>query len=135
MSTLARVAARSLVLAVFFGVMALVVSQSSASPARARAQARVDQLRAEIERVQQENLILEERLRYRQSASFVYAAAKRELGLIERGEIRLDLDGPLPLDPPPRQPSPEAGQARDTVPGLLEFGYIRAWRDALFGGH
>ena len=63
---------------------------------------------------------------------FVLATAKRELMLVEPGEINLELDGVLPVDSPsPSLPDPVAVEARH-VPGLLDFGYIRAWRDALF---
>lgn len=134
MSGLARSLARAFVLAFFFGVMALVVSQTSASLARAQGELRASQLAAEIERVRQDNLALAESLEYRRSASFVYAAAKRELSLIEPGEIRLDLDGPLPPDSPSATPSPAPPAVRPPVPEMLDFGYIRAWRSALFGG-
>ena len=112
--------------------MFLVISQSVASPARSRAEARIATLEAQIEEARGRNAALAERLEYRRSSGFVMATAKRELMLVEPGEISLEINGVLPVDlPSPGAPDLAAAEPRG-VPGLLDFGYIRAWRDALF---
>ena len=129
---MAVVAARFAVVLLFCGVMFLVISQSVASPARFRAEARIASLEAQIEEARGRNAVLAERLEYRRSSGFVMATAKRELMLAEPGEIGLEIDGALPVDPPSQgAPAPETVEAQG-APGLLDFGYIRAWKDALF---
>ncbi len=132
MTSLAVVAGRLAVVVLFCGVMFLVISQSVASPTRSRAEARIASLEAQIEAARGRNAALAERLEYRRSSGFVMATAKRELMLVEPGEIGLEIDGVLPVDlPSPGAPEQVAVETRD-APGLLDFGYIRAWRDALF---
>ncbi len=132
MTPLAVVAARFAVVLVFCGVMFLVISQSVASPARSRAEGRIAALEAQIEEARGRNAALAERLEYRRSSGFVMATAKRELMLVEPGEIGLEIDGALVVDAAsPAAPEIAAVEPRG-APGLLDFGYIRAWRDALF---
>jgi cell division protein FtsB len=132
LTSVAIVAARFAVVLIFCGVMFLVISQSAASPAKSRAEAQITALETQIDAARKRNAVLAERLEYRKSGGFVLATAKRELMLVEPGEINLELDGVLPVDSPsPSLPDPVAVEARH-VPGLLDFGYIRAWRDALF---
>jgi cell division protein FtsB len=126
------IAARLAVVLIFCGVMFLVISQSAASPAKSRAEAQIAALEIQIDAARKRNAVLAERLEYRKSGGFALATAKRELMLVEPGEISLELDGVLPVDLPSSSiPAPVADQGRP-VPGLLDFGYIRAWRDALF---
>ena len=133
MTPLAVVAARFAVVLLFCGVMFLVISQSVASPARSRAEARIAALEAQIEEARGRNAVLAERLEYRRSSGFVMATAKRELMLVEAGEIGLEIDGVLPVDLPLSAAAADAAAVEPRgAPGLLDFGYIRAWRDALF---
>ena len=113
--------------------MALVISQSSASPARERAESRIKELQGQIELAHERNAALEEALKYRRSDAFVIAAAKRELSLVEPGDIRLDLEGPLPPEPVEVEPSHRPTEPLSAPPGFLDFGYIRAWVDVLTG--
>lgn len=133
MIAILTVAARLAVIAIFSGVMFLVVSQSAASPTKSRAEARIEALNAQIREARRQNAVLKERLEYRRSDGFILAAAKRDLMLIEPGDILLELDGPLPLDPSPSGPRTVEESAVRHVPGLLDIGYIRAWRNALLG--
>ena len=119
---------------VFLAVMFLVVTQSGASPAQARADARSAQLTSQIEAVRRENLVLEELVKFRESDNFVISTAKRELGLVEADDIALELRGQLerrPVTVARAVAAPEA--AVEQAPGLLDFGYIRAWIAQLAG--
>ena len=132
MTSAVIVTARFAVVVIFCGVMFLVISQTATSPARSRAETQIAALEVQIDAARKRNAVLAERLEYRKSLGFVLATAKRELMLVEPGDISLQLDGVLPVDSPSQSmPEPVAAQEL-RVPGLLDFGYIRAWRDALF---
>lgn len=60
------------------------------------------------------------------------ATAKRELMLAERGETGLEIDGVLPIDLPSESSPIPVYIEPPGPPGLLDFGYMRAWKDALF---
>ena len=132
MTPLAVVAARFAVVLLFCGVMFLVISQSVASPARSRAEARIASLEAQIKETRGRNAVLAERLEYRRSSGFVMGTAKRELMLAEPGEIGLEIDGVLPIDLPSESSPIPVYIEPPGPPGLLDFGYMRAWKDALF---
>ena len=112
--------------------MFLVISQSAASPARSRAEFRLAALTTQIDSTRKRNAVLSERLEYRKSSGFVLETAKRELMLARPGEISLKIDGVLPIDLPRASIPATAFVAKQQPPRLLDFGYIRAWRHALF---
>ena len=114
------------------GVMVLVISQSAASPARSRAESRMAALTTQIDSIRKRNAALSERLEYRKSRGFILETAKRELMLAQPGEISLKIDGALPIDLPRSSlPATSFVPERQSL-GLLDFGYLRAWRQALF---
>ena len=88
-----------MVLAIFVGVMALVITHSASSPSRHEAVKQIADLEAQIEAVRQDNEALRESLQYHRSLGFAEATAKRDLNLIEPDDIQLTIDGPLPADP------------------------------------
>jgi cell division protein FtsB len=118
---------------VFLAVMILVVTQSGASPAQARADARSAQLALQIETVRRENLVLEELVKFRESDNFVISIAKRELGLVEADDIALELRGQLERRPIAARAVAAPAAAVEEAPGLLDFGYIREWIAQLAG--
>jgi hypothetical protein len=118
---------------VFLAVMILVVTQSGASPAQARADARSAQLALQIEAVRRENLVLEELVKFRESDNFVISTAKRELGLVEADDIALELRGQLERRPVAARAVATPAAAIELAPGLLDFGYIREWIAQLAG--
>ena len=134
LSVLIRVGGRLTALLVFLAVMVLVVTQSGTSPARSQAYSRIDHLNAQIESVRRENVVLEELVTFRRSDNFVIGQAKRELGLIERDDIGLEIIGlkdgiANPFGPEVYAVSNYARKA----PEIFDFGYIRAWVEKLSG--
>ncbi len=128
MGVLFRFGGRLAALLIFLAVMVLVVTQSGSSPARARADARIAHLDAQIESVRRENLVMEELVKFRRSVNFVIATAKRELGLTDRDDIALEVrgvrDGVVDMA---NAPEAAAEKVSARAPGLLDFGYIRDW--------
>ena len=89
-------------------------------------------LTTQIDSIRKRNAALSERLEYRKSRGFILETAKRELMLAQPGEISLKIDGALPIDLPRSSlPATSFVPERQSL-GLLDFGYLRAWRQALF---
>ncbi len=118
---------------VFLAMMILVFTQSGASPAQARADARSTQLALQIEAVRRENLVLEELVKFRESDNFVISTSKRELGLVEADDIALELRGQLERRPVAARAVAAPAVTVEEAPGLLDFGYIREWIAQLAG--
>ena len=113
-------------------LVAVVVRETTNSPAYVAANERIDELNTQIERVERSNAELRERLAYAESLPALREVAKRDLGLVDPGDraiiIMDDLRGgplptPVPLEAPPPHPAPP-----------VRFGHLSAWLETFSGG-
>ena len=128
----ARLLGQILALIGVLALVAVVVRETTNSPAYVAAADRIDELQTQIEAVERGNTDLRERLAYAESISALRVIAKRELGLVDPGDraiiIMDDLAGgplatPEPVAPPPPvQPPP------------VRFGHLNAWLETFIGG-
>ena len=128
----ARLLGQILALVGVLVLVAVVVRETTNSPAYVAANERIEELNTQIERVQRSNAELRERLAYAESLPALREVAKRDLGLVDPGDraiiIMDDLSGgPLPtpvtLEPPPPDPPPP-----------VRIGHLGAWLEAFTGG-
>jgi len=127
----ARLLGQILALVGVLALVAVIMRETTNSPAFVAANERIDELNAQIERVERSNAELRERLDYAQSLPALREIAKRDLGLVDRGDraivIMDDLSGvplptPAPVEPlPPEQPPP------------VRFGHLSAWLEVFAG--
>lgn len=110
MTYLAHISVRVLAVVMFAAAIWLISAQIVSSPVIVGTELRIKQLRAEIAAVERQNQSLRDLIAYRQSDNYIVAAAKRELGLIEPGDIQIVLTG----FPPP--PAPAAASIGDLTP-------------------
>ena len=119
MTHLAHISVRVLAVVMFATAIWLISNQIVSSPVIVGTELRIGQLRAEIAAVERESQSLRDLIAYRQSDNYIVAAAKRELGLVEPGDIQIVLTGfppppapaaaaigDLPSEPSPPEPSP-----------------------------
>ncbi|MYD93258.1 MAG: hypothetical protein F4Y02_06115 [Chloroflexi bacterium] len=128
----ARLLGQILALVGVLVLVAVVVRETTNSPAYVAANERIGELNTQIERVERSNAELRERLAYAESLPALREVAKRDLGLVDPGDraiiIMDDLSGgPLPtpvtLEPPPPDPPPP-----------VRIGHLGAWLEAFTGG-
>ena len=128
----ARLLGQVLALVGVLVLVAVVVRETTNSPAYVAANERIEELNTQIDRVERSNVELRERLAYAESLPALREVAKRDLGLVDPGDraiiIMDDLSGgPLPtpvaLEPPPPPPPPP-----------LRFGHVGAWLETFAGG-
>ncbi len=128
----ARLLGQILALVGVLVLVAVVVRETTNSPAYVAANERIEELNTQIERVERSNTALRERLAYAESLPALREVAKRDLGLVDPGDraiiIMDDLSGgplptPVPLELPPPDPPPP-----------VRFGHIGAWLEAFTGG-
>jgi len=128
----ARLLGQVLALVGVLVLVAVVVRETTNSPAYVAANERIEELNTQIDRVERSNAELRERLAYAESLPALREVAKRDLGLVDPGDraiiIMDDLSGgPLPtpvaLEPPPPPPPPP-----------LRFGHVGAWLETFAGG-
>ncbi len=128
----ARLLGQILALVGVLVLVAVVVRETTNSPAYVAANERIEELNTQIERVERSNAELRERLAYAESLPALREVAKRDLGLVDPSDraiiIMDDLSGgplhtPVPLEPPPPDPPPP-----------VRFGHIGAWLEAFSGG-
>ena len=128
----ARLLGQLLALIGLLALVAVIVRETTNSPAYVAASERIEELNTQIERVEVGNVELRERLAYANSLPALREVAKRDLGLVDPGDraivIMDDLSSaplatPVPLVPPP----PEA-------PPPVRFGHVNAWLEAFIGG-
>lgn len=127
----ARLLGQILALVGVLALVAVIMRETTNSPAFVAANERIDELNAQIERVERSNADLRERLDYAQSLPALREIAKRDLGLVDRGDraivIMDDLSGvplptPIPLEPPP-----------PPLPPPVRFGHVNAWLEVFTG--
>ena len=127
----ARLLGQILALVGVLVLVAVVVRETTNSPAYVAANERIDDLNTQIERVERSNAELRERLAYAESLPALREVAKRDLGLVDPGDraiiIMDDLRGgplptPVPLRAPPADPPP------------VQFGHVSAWLETFTGG-
>lgn len=128
----ARLLGQVLALVGVLALVAVIVRETTNSPAYVAANERIDELNAQIERVERSNVELGERLAYAQSLPALREIAKRDLGLVDPGDraivIMDDLSGvPLPTPVPVVPPPPE-------TPPPVRFGHLNAWLAVFTGG-
>ena len=128
----ARLLGQILALVGVLALIAVIVRETTNSPAFVAANERIEELNAQVARVERANVELRERLAYAQSLPALREIAKHDLGLVDPGDraivIMDDLSGaPLPtavpLEPPPPNPPPP-----------VRFGHLRAWLTVFAGG-
>ncbi|MCY3956759.1 MAG: septum formation initiator family protein [Chloroflexi bacterium] len=128
----ARLLGQILALVGVLALVAVVVRETTNSPAYVAANERIEALNTQIDRVERSNADLRERLAYAESLHALREVAKRDLGLVDPGDraiiIMDDLIGaplptPVPVDPPPPDPPPP-----------VRFGHLSAWLEAFTGG-
>jgi len=128
----ARLLGQVLALVGVLALVAVIVRETTNSPAYLAANERIDELNAQIERVERSNVELRERLAYARSLPALREIAKRDLGLVDPGDraivIMDDLSGvPLPTPVPVEPPPPE-------IPPPVRFGHLHAWLEVFTGG-
>ncbi len=128
----ARLLGQILALVGVLALIAVIVRETTNSPAYLAANERIEELNVQIEHVERANEELRERLDYAQSLPALREIAKRDLGLIDPGDraivIMDDLSGvPIPTPAPAETPLPDA-------PPPLRFGHLRAWIEVFAGG-
>ena len=128
----ARLLGQILALVGLLALAAVIVRETTNSPAYVAANERIEELNTQIESVERSNVDLRERLAYAESLTALREIAKRDLGLVDRGDraivIMDDLTGaplmtPVPVEPPSPAPEPP-----------LTFGHLNAWLEAFAGG-
>ena len=128
----ARLLGQILALLGVLALVAVIVRETTNSPAYVAATERIEELNVQIEGVERTNVELRERLAYAGSLSSLREVAKRDLGLVDPGDraivIMDDLSGaplptPMPVDPPPPERLPP-----------VRFGHLHAWLEAFAGG-
>ena len=128
----ARLLGQFLALVGVLALVAVIVRETTNSPAYVAANERIDELNSQIERVERANVELRERLDYAQSLPALREIAKRDLGLVDPGDraivIMDDLTGvpiptPAPVKPPPADP-----------PQPVRLGHLSAWLEVFAGG-
>lgn len=128
----ARLLGQILALVGVLALIAVIVRETTNSPAYLAANERIEELNVQIERVERANEELRERLDYAQSLPALREIAKRDLGLIDPGDraivIMDDLSGvPIPTPAPVETPLPDP-------PPPLRFGHLSAWLEVFAGG-
>lgn len=128
----ARLLGQILALIGVLALVAVIVRETTNSPAYVAANERIEKLNTQIEGVERSNEQLRERLAYAQSLPALREIAKRDLGLVDPGDraivIMDDLIGaplvtPVPVEQPPPAPPPP-----------VRFGHLNAWLEAFAGG-
>ncbi len=128
----ARLLGQILALVGVLALIAVIVRETTNSPAYLAANERIEELNVQIDRVERANEELRERLDYAQSLPALREIAKRDLGLIDPGDraivIMDDLSGvPIPTPAPVETPLPDP-------PPPLRFGHLSAWIEVFAGG-
>ena len=128
----ARLLGQILALVGVLALVAVIVRETTSSPAYVAANERIEELTTQIDGVERANVDLRERLAYARSLPALREIAKRDLGLVDPGDraivIMDDLTGaplptPEPVDPPPPDPPPP-----------VKFGHLNAWLEVFTGG-
>ncbi len=128
----ARLLGQILALVGVLALVAVIVRETTNSPAFVAANERIEELNSQIETVERANVELRRRLDYAQSLPALREIAKRDLGLVDPGDraivIMDDLTGvPLPTPAPVEPPSPDP-------PPPVQFGHLSAWLEVFAGG-
>ena len=128
----ARLLGQILALVGVLALVAVIVRETTNAPAFVAANERIEELNAQIERVERSNVELRERLTYAQSLPALRVIAKRDLGLVDPHDraivIMDDLSrGPLAAPEPVEPPPPPA-------PPPMTFGHLNAWLEVFTGG-
>ncbi len=128
----ARLLGQILALVGVLALVAVIVRETTNSPAYVTANERIDELNAQIAGVERSNVELGERLAYAQSLPALREVAKRDLGLVDPGDraifIMDDLSSaPLPTPVPVEPPPPE-------TPPPVRIGHVHAWLEVFTGG-
>lgn len=128
----ARLLGQILVLVGVLVLVAVIVRETTNSPAYVAATERIEDLHTQIERVERANAELREQLAYAKSLPAVRVIAKRDLGLVDPGDraivIMDELSGaPLVTPAPVEQPSPAPAPP-------AKFGHLGAWLEVFTGG-
>lgn len=128
----ARLLGQILALVGVLALVAVIVRETTNSPAYVAANERIEELNLQIERVERSNVDLRERLAYAESLSALRVVAKRDLGLVDPGDRAIiildDLSGaplpePLLVNPPDPDPPPP-----------VTIGHLSAWLEMFTGG-
>ena len=128
----ARLLGQILALVGVLALVAVIVRETTNSPAFVAANERIEELNSQIETVERTNVELRRRLDYAQSLPALREIAKRDLGLVDPGDraivIMDDLTGvPLPTPAPVEPPSVDP-------PPPVQFGQLSAWLEVFAGG-
>lgn len=128
----ARLLGQILALVGVLALVAVIVRETTNSPAYVAANERIEELNSQVERVERSNVELHERLAYAQSLPALREIAKRDLGLVDPHDraivIMDDLTGAPLVTPAPVEPPPPP------LPPPVRFGHLNAWLEALTGG-
>ncbi len=127
----ARLLGQILALVGVLALVAVIVRETTNSPAYLAANERIAELNLQIDRVERANEELRQRLDYAQSLPALREIAKRDLGLIDPGDraivIMDDLSGvPIPTPAPVETPLPDP-------PPPLRFGHLSTWLEVFTG--
>jgi len=131
MSEQARVLARSVAMIGIVVLVAVVVQNTSSSSAHSARNARIQELRAEITRVEQENVGVRQRLTYAKSLPSLREIAKRDLGLVDPGDRAIVILDELKEPPRIRRSVIPVVPTIDKPP--IEFGHFHAWMGVFSG--
>ncbi len=127
-----RLLGRAAAMIAIVAVVAMIVRETSTSSTQQTAAQRIAELEVQIERVEQENVGLRERLTYAQAVPALRHIAKRDLGLVDPGDRAIviidDLTEAPRQTPIPTVPTPPP------PPTPIPFGHVDAWLETFTGG-
>ena len=126
-----RFLTRAIALVTLIALVTVLIQGTNSSTEHRDASDRIEQLKSEIVRVNQDIFGLRERMTYAQSMPAIREIAKRDLGLIDPDDRAIIiLDDLINLK---RSTRAAPALPESTVSQPIRFGHFRAWLTAFFG--
>ena len=126
-----RLLSRSVAMIGIVALVAVVVQNTSSSSAHSARNARIQELQAQIIRVEQENVGVRQRLTYAKSLPALREIAKRDLGLVDPGDRAIVILDELKEPPRVRRSVIPVAPIAEDPP--IEFGHFHAWLGVFSG--